>query len=156
MWRDGQKQRVFVYRFLTTGTIEEKAGAAAPWMKRQLHAPRGLGKANLLLSCCKYWRSPASCLIAILLQVFQRQLSKESLQQVCPCFPPSLVCPRRGFATPLPNLQLALMQFPLLLPNELYGSVITISASCLVDLCIPCLLLRRWWTQRPDPRRGPT
>lgn len=37
MWRDGQKRRVYVYRFLTTGTIEEK--------------------------------------------VFQRQLSKEGLQQ---------------------------------------------------------------------------
>ena len=24
MWRDGQKKRVYVYRFLTTGTIEEK------------------------------------------------------------------------------------------------------------------------------------
>ena len=24
MWRDGQKKRVFVYRFLSTGTIEEK------------------------------------------------------------------------------------------------------------------------------------
>jgi DNA repair and recombination RAD54-like protein len=24
VWRDGQKKRVFVYRFLTTGTIEEK------------------------------------------------------------------------------------------------------------------------------------
>ena len=38
MWRDGQARRVFVYRFMTTGTIEEK--------------------------------------------VFQRQLSKEGLQQV--------------------------------------------------------------------------
>ncbi len=26
MWRDGQKKNVFVYRFLTTGTIEEKVG----------------------------------------------------------------------------------------------------------------------------------
>ena len=24
MWRDGQKKRVFVYRFLASGTIEEK------------------------------------------------------------------------------------------------------------------------------------
>ncbi len=24
VWRDGQKKRVFVYKFLTTGTIEEK------------------------------------------------------------------------------------------------------------------------------------
>ena len=24
VWRDGQKKRVYVYRFLTTGTIEEK------------------------------------------------------------------------------------------------------------------------------------
>lgn len=24
VWRDGQKKRVFVYRFLTSGTIEEK------------------------------------------------------------------------------------------------------------------------------------
>jgi len=24
VWRDGQKRRVFVYRFLATGTIEEK------------------------------------------------------------------------------------------------------------------------------------
>lgn len=38
MWRDGQKRKVYVYRFLSTGTIEEK--------------------------------------------VFQRQLSKEGLQQV--------------------------------------------------------------------------
>ena len=28
MWRDGQKKRVFVYRFLATGTIEEKVLAA--------------------------------------------------------------------------------------------------------------------------------
>jgi hypothetical protein len=26
VWRDGQKKRVFVYRFLATGTIEEKVG----------------------------------------------------------------------------------------------------------------------------------
>lgn len=38
MWRDGQKRKVYVYRLLSTGTIEEK--------------------------------------------VFQRQLSKEGLQQV--------------------------------------------------------------------------
>jgi DNA repair and recombination RAD54-like protein len=38
VWRDGQKKRVYVYRFLTTGTIEEK--------------------------------------------VYQRQMSKESLQKV--------------------------------------------------------------------------
>jgi len=25
VWRDGQKKKVYVYRFLTTGTIEEKA-----------------------------------------------------------------------------------------------------------------------------------
>ena len=25
VWRDGQTKRVFVYRFLTAGTIEEKA-----------------------------------------------------------------------------------------------------------------------------------
>lgn len=24
VWRDGQKKRVYVYRFLSTGTIEEK------------------------------------------------------------------------------------------------------------------------------------
>ena len=24
IWRDGQKKKVFLYRFLTTGTIEEK------------------------------------------------------------------------------------------------------------------------------------
>ena len=29
MWRDGQKKRVYVYRFLTTGTIEEKVASAA-------------------------------------------------------------------------------------------------------------------------------
>ena len=27
MWRDGQKKRVFVYRFLASGTIEEKVCA---------------------------------------------------------------------------------------------------------------------------------
>jgi DNA repair and recombination RAD54-like protein len=27
VWRDGQKRRVFVYRFLATGTIEEKVPA---------------------------------------------------------------------------------------------------------------------------------
>jgi hypothetical protein len=29
VWRDGQKKKVFVYRFLTTGTIEEKVGCTA-------------------------------------------------------------------------------------------------------------------------------
>lgn len=29
VWRDGQKKRVYVYRFLTTGTIEEKVASAA-------------------------------------------------------------------------------------------------------------------------------
>ena len=28
MWRDGQKKKVFVYRFLSTGTIEEKVRAS--------------------------------------------------------------------------------------------------------------------------------
>lgn len=28
VWRDGQKKRVYVYKFLTTGTIEEKVRAA--------------------------------------------------------------------------------------------------------------------------------
>ena len=34
VWRDGQKKKVFVYRFLSTGTIEEKvrADAAPPWV----------------------------------------------------------------------------------------------------------------------------
>jgi hypothetical protein len=30
VWRDGQKRRVFEYRFFTTGTIEEKVLSAAP------------------------------------------------------------------------------------------------------------------------------
>lgn len=30
VWRDGQKKRVFVYRFLTTGTIEEKVPPPSP------------------------------------------------------------------------------------------------------------------------------
>lgn len=29
VWRDGQKKKVYVYRFLTTGTIEEKVGCVA-------------------------------------------------------------------------------------------------------------------------------
>ena len=29
VWRDGQKKKVFVYRFLSTGTIEEKVCAQA-------------------------------------------------------------------------------------------------------------------------------
>ena len=28
VWRDGQKKKVFVYRFLSTGTIEEKVRAS--------------------------------------------------------------------------------------------------------------------------------
>ena len=34
VWRDGQKKRVYVYRFLTTGTIEEK-------VPDPVHAPSG-------------------------------------------------------------------------------------------------------------------
>jgi len=46
VWRDGQKKRVFVYRFLATGTIEEKVCARARacvcvcvcWARRSLVA----------------------------------------------------------------------------------------------------------------------
>ena len=44
VWRDGQKKRVYVYRFLATGTIEEKARLlslmAMRLLAHQLH--RGL------------------------------------------------------------------------------------------------------------------
>ena len=41
VWRDGQKKRVYVYRFLATGSIEEKVGmiscllscASLPWQQ---------------------------------------------------------------------------------------------------------------------------
>lgn len=49
MWRDGQKKRVFVYRFLSTGTIEEKVRAqslvsseATSWLLGLMHAEGGV------------------------------------------------------------------------------------------------------------------
>ena len=31
VWRDGQKKKVYVYRFITTGSIEEKVSGRAVW-----------------------------------------------------------------------------------------------------------------------------
>jgi len=62
VWRDGQKKKVFVYRFLSTGTIEEKARmpGCAPFHTRISRAP----------------------LFHVAPQVYQRQLSKEGLQNL--------------------------------------------------------------------------
>ena len=62
VWRDGQKKKVFVYRFLSTGTIEEKARMPgfAPFHTR-------ISRASL------FHVAP---------QVYQRQLSKEGLQNL--------------------------------------------------------------------------
>ena len=37
VWRDGQKKKVFVYRFLTTGTIEEKVDWTASCCQMGMH-----------------------------------------------------------------------------------------------------------------------
>jgi hypothetical protein len=47
VWRDGQERRVYVYRFLTTGTIEEKV---LPFLKLGLLC-RGLRMLLLLAAC---------------------------------------------------------------------------------------------------------
>lgn len=39
VWRDGQKKRVFVYKFLTTGTIEEKVCLPHPFTVLDMHCP---------------------------------------------------------------------------------------------------------------------
>ncbi len=57
VWRDGQKKRVYVYRFLSAGTIEEKVRFHEP-LRSAADAPR----------CTP--------------QVYQRQLSKEGLQNL--------------------------------------------------------------------------
>ena len=52
VWRDGQKKKVYVYRFITTGSIEEKV------CKQILQTPAGISPADLLLdtyysqTCC--------------------------------------------------------------------------------------------------------
>ena len=38
VWRDGQRKRVYVYRFLSTGTLEEKVRAR---LQRQWETPWG-------------------------------------------------------------------------------------------------------------------
>jgi hypothetical protein len=52
VWRDGQKKKVFVYRFLTTGTIEEKVGCNAGvchmGTHKLLHESRASFEANSL------------------------------------------------------------------------------------------------------------
>ena len=37
VWRDGQKKKVFVYRFLTTGTIEEKVDWTTSFCQMGMH-----------------------------------------------------------------------------------------------------------------------
>ena len=70
VWRDGQKKKVYVYRFLTTGTIEEK-----------VIPPRMTARwCSTSLACCMI-RKLTSCLLRRM-QVYQRQLSKEGLQSL--------------------------------------------------------------------------
>ena len=51
VWRDGQAKRVFVYRFLTTGTIEEKVFQrqvrGRPLLQSGLPLPDGAGWAGM-------------------------------------------------------------------------------------------------------------
>ena len=60
VWRDGQKKRVFVYRFLAAGTIEEKVRSLSSAVCQQLGR---LARPRIV-------------------QVYQRQLSKEGLQNL--------------------------------------------------------------------------
>lgn len=100
VWRDGQKRRVYVYRMLATGTIEEKVSGSCcclcPLKLHSLVAPplslhhcisvaRGL---NILVGESPYdgtygnlhtQAEPFDWLLCML-QVFQRQISKEGLQ----------------------------------------------------------------------------
>lgn len=65
VWRDGQKKRVYIYRFLSTGTIDEKVVIS-------------------FIMACLSWFSFVAALKRIInfLQVYQRQMSKEGLQKV--------------------------------------------------------------------------
>uniref|UniRef100_A0A453PNG7 Helicase C-terminal domain-containing protein n=2 Tax=Aegilops tauschii subsp. strangulata TaxID=200361 RepID=A0A453PNG7_AEGTS len=50
VWRDGQKKRVYIYRFLSTGTIEEKVYISVKWQKK---AYKGLFSRNKRTTKCR-------------------------------------------------------------------------------------------------------
>lgn len=89
MWRDGQKRRVFEYRFFTTGTIEEKVLSSAPAaprapqeaLKRSISLGKGVMEVQTRPELRGRPRAQASAdRRGARAQVYQRQLSKEGLQ----------------------------------------------------------------------------
>jgi hypothetical protein len=65
VWRQGQRKRVWIYRLLTTGSIEEKVTQLSTCHSMSLFAP----------CASKVW----SALLNHAPQVYQRQLAKQGL-----------------------------------------------------------------------------
>ena len=90
MWRDGQQKRVYVYRLLATGTIEEKAMPPLQGRLAQVVATVALPALSFLALAMTLWwcvlvgevrmQTHVTAHYMERVQVYQRQLSKEGLQ----------------------------------------------------------------------------